>query len=294
MSVRFLAIPTAMFCCSKCLALKTFRGSAFSCLHNPSVANTSLKDNGRVSLGPDAGLYAWEGDEPQALVFSTGLKQVSADFEAANEGYQDLTSDYQLDSHFERALDGNVVLTAWLDIPESVGVSEFTIALGFGSSPEKASAFALDSLLAAPATPWGRHRADDSSFNNALPFTSMGPFSTPRRSQMGGYHLVWPRDLYQMVTTFLAIGDTKSALASLHSYQHIQFDRKSGDWKYGARHHSRDGFHERQILFAIAALGTESILNVWMGSLRSIRPGIPTTKPESIWATMREIRGKKM
>src|SRR5262249_38714457 len=57
----------------------------------------------------------------------------------------------------------------------------------------------------------------------------------------GGYHLVWPRDLFQMATTFMALRDYRSAIASLNFLRSAQFGPKDGRWEFGGRAHVKDG-----------------------------------------------------
>ena len=57
----------------------------------------------------------------------------------------------------------------------------------------------------------------------------------------GGYHQVWPRDLYQMASAFLAANDTHSALACLNWLRRVQLSPSDGEWQFGFRHRSRDG-----------------------------------------------------
>jgi glucoamylase len=85
-------------------------------------------------------------------------------------------------------------------------------------------------FVAAPVIPWGVHRLD---WADAL--------KDNRSSQTGGYHLVWPRDLYQMATTLMAVGDFQGARAALNRLRSVQFGPASGNWEFGARKRSRDG-----------------------------------------------------
>jgi glucoamylase len=183
---------------------------------------------------------------------------------------------------YETATRGNVVLTAWLDLPDNAGrdSQEFDLALGFGADPTTAYTQAKQSLaagantllakytsqwdayqasvrpldrgssdgralfrssvaliksmedktyegafVASPTIPWGDHLSDNSS-------------GTPT---VGGYHLVWPRDLYQMATAFLALDDLRSAVASLNYLRSRQLTANDGAWGFGSRQTSRDG-----------------------------------------------------
>ena len=38
----------------------------------------------------------------------------------------------------------------------------------------------------------------------------------------GGYHLVWSRDLYQVATAFMSVGDYNSALTALKYLDQVQ------------------------------------------------------------------------
>ena len=265
-------------------------GLRFYLHHNPSVENTPLGDSALASLGegPGAGLYAWQDDQAQAVVFSIGLKQASAGFEQSeSDGYLQISQHYKLDSTYKRATDGNVVLTAWLDLAREPGDSEFDIVIGFGHDITAARQAANDSLargykpvlkkyedqwaayqrsvrdlgkyskdggklyrssvaimksmedkthsgafIAAPCVPWGEFVKD--------------PFGTPLsqktvNNMTAGYHLVWPRDLYQMATGFLAIDDPRSAVASLNYLKSIQLTANAGNWTFGHHVASKDG-----------------------------------------------------
>lgn len=87
-------------------------------------------------------------------------------------------------------------------------------------------------FVASPVIPWGEYTLDSHG----------GPDSgEPKQKMMGGYHLVWPRDLYHMATSFLAVGDTASATTSLNYLREVQLRAHHGVWKFGKRERSRDG-----------------------------------------------------
>jgi glucoamylase len=98
-------------------------------------------------------------------------------------------------------------------------------------------------FIASPSVPWGLNKIDDSA--GAAPrHTSMTPPELPASESaqgIGAYHLVWPRDLYQMAQSFLAIGDVESAKASLRYLQKIQYSDRDGFWEYGSRRFAKTG-----------------------------------------------------
>ncbi len=266
-------------------------GLHFYYLHKPAVSNTPMGNSARVSVGSTdlgAGLYAWENQQAQAVVFSVPLKQVSAGFSGGSDGYQDINAHHTMTYAFETATSGNVALTAWLDLPETRGVTEFDVAIGFASEIRQAGASARASLqagvaslqakyisqwkqyqgsildltgstndggdlfrasvaalkssedkthagafVASPTIPWGEHQTD----NNSIPV-----INGSRSHLTTGYHLIWPRDLYQMATAFMAVHDNASAVAALNFLKSIQETDSSGSaWSYGFRTRSRDG-----------------------------------------------------
>jgi glucoamylase len=268
-------------------------GLHFYLLHNPSVANTPLGNSALASdgrEGPGAGLFAWQGDQAQAVLFSIPLKAVSAGFALENDGWSDLDRNKKLTKTYSRANFGDVVLTAELDVPASPGASDLDIVIGFGRSIDSAYQVADASLsagtarlekkyvsqwqayqgsirdlggvandggklfrgsiavmksaedktapgafVASPAVPWGLHSLD---WNSEM---KPGGRCANNRPTVG-YHLVWPRDLYQMATSFMAVDDPRSAIASLNFLKSIQYTSEDGEWHYSnLRHRAKDG-----------------------------------------------------
>ena len=98
-------------------------------------------------------------------------------------------------------------------------------------------------FIASPSIPWGLLKIDNSS--RAAPRQETMTRSQVPESQksqgIGGYHLVWPRDLYQMAESFLALGDVNSAKASLKYLQQIQYTEQDGVWNFDHRRFSKKG-----------------------------------------------------
>jgi glucoamylase len=277
---------------------RNISGLQFYVLHKPAVENTPMGNSAQASLGLatdtlggialPAGLYAWQDNSAQAMITDLGFTQVSAGFEGASDGYQDLTHNgYHMNDHYKAATSGNVALMGLLALPATTGVTEFNIAIGFGTTAQAAVQTAQASLSAGVGTlqntymnQWSAYQdtifdlsgvssdggnlfrssvallksSEDKTHAGAFvasPTIPWGDFQTDRNTtptvngtrthQTGGYHLVWPRDLYQMATTFMAIKDTKSAIASLNFLKSAQYGPGLGSWQFGFRSHDKNG-----------------------------------------------------
>ena len=172
-------------------------------------------------------LFAQRDDTALALTCSAPWLHRSAGFAGASDGWQDLYQHKQMTWAFTRAEDGNVALTGEVDLQACDG--RFELALGFGLNPAEAAHRAVAAIqegfeyakkayleewqswqktvrsldeggsdakdlyristavlrtheaksfpggvIASLAIPWGFAKGDD---------------------DLGGYHLVWPRDL---------------------------------------------------------------------------------------------------
>jgi glucoamylase len=173
-----------------------------------------------------------------ALACSAPYLRCSAGYVGFSDGWQDLHQHKRMEWSYPRANNGNVALTAQIDLNKCNG--EFTLALGFDSTPVGASHHARSSLLNGFAAaseeylrgwkewqksllaPSGRH---DGTFDyyristavlhthQAKKFTGgiVASLSIPWGSakgdaDRGGYHLVWVRDLAQVTGGLLAAG----------------------------------------------------------------------------------------
>ena len=163
-----------------------------------------------------------------------------------------------LTEEYDRAADGNVALTAEIAEPET----EFLLALGFGRSASEA-AFRVRASLQTPhstrcsrsmppAGAAGRRRCarstarwtDTTSTASARPVLRchesptfpgglIASLSIPWGSSkgdddLGGYHLVWPRDLAQTAGAFLACGAHSEVLRVVRYLRAIQ--EEDGSW----------------------------------------------------------------
>jgi glucoamylase len=164
-----------------------------------------------------------------------------------SDGWQDLMNDFRMDWQFQSAEDGNIALTAEIDLSRGL---EFVLGVAFGRSPQSASTKLVQSL----AIPFEQHRAsyikqwkrtlptpesdlsvhtgdagslyrlsrlvllahEDKVYPGALVASMSIPWGeTKGDADLGGYHLVWTRDLVKSASALLASGQTATPLRSL-------------------------------------------------------------------------------
>ena len=205
-------------------------------------------------------LFAQREGNALALACSVPWLKRSAGYVGVSDGWQDLKAHNQMLWKYERAENGNVALTAEVDLAAVHG--NFVLALGFGASPDEAAQCCLDSLgdgfekarndyirgwqdwqktLAPPqgTDAGGRDLArisaavmrahESKDFPGALIASLSIPWGFSKGdNDLGGYHLVWSRDLVETAGGFLALGDGAEARRVLHYLQERQED--DGHW----------------------------------------------------------------
>src|SRR3989454_11084139 len=225
-------------------------GDSLYVLYHPALKNSGYGNTGSTDGGA---LVAQKGDVASALVSSGGLAETSNGFAGVNDGYTDLLLHHRLTWRYARADSGNVVQVARIARP-----AHFTLVLGFGETPAAALAAARASLRRgfAPvradyARGWSRdltrlrpgHPPDPTQFELAAMIvrahedkTFLGAIiasmSIPwgdavpaDKANVGGYHLVWARDLYEAATGLLGAGDTATARRALRYLLDVQQKR---------------------------------------------------------------------
>ena len=182
-----------------------------------------------------------------ALASTAPWRARSVGFVGTSDGWQDLVAHGRLTWSNERAADGNVALVGELDLPACGGV--FVLGLGLGANPAEAAHHALasvqgdfDAALACDVEQWrawqrglldlapqeaggralyrtstlvlGTHAAEDFP-GGAIASLSIPWGASKGDEDLGGYHLVWPRDLVEAAGALLACGAGEEALRVL-------------------------------------------------------------------------------
>jgi glucoamylase len=191
-------------------------------------------------------LTAHRGATWLALGATIPFLRCSCGYVGSTDGWQDLAANFKMDYEFDCAESGNIALTGELDILQT---RQFTVGLAFGDSLHRAVTTLFQSLGVPYEvnqkrfnTEWGRaceralpldgyaedagqlYRAshnlllshEDKKFPGAL-IASLGiPWGESKGDEdLGGYHLVWTRDLVHAAGGLMASGDNEAALRAL-------------------------------------------------------------------------------
>jgi glucoamylase len=207
---------------------------------DPSLNNSGMHDS---AWSERDALLAKDGDKFSALVVSGGFAEMSNGFYQVSDGLDQLKQSGRIVSAYGRADNGNV---AQLGRIKSRG--RVTVALSFGHSAEDALNAARGSLKTGfqvcrrqyeqswlnivhslPPVDVKYQRQfniaamvlqahEDKTFRGATVASLSSPWihgAAANEPGVGGYHLVWARDLYQVATAYLVLGDQASAARAL-------------------------------------------------------------------------------
>ena len=208
-------------------------------LLSPHVGNSGAGNSAR--LGEFKGipmLFAERDSVALTLACSADWLNRSVGFVGASDGWQDISRHGHMEWSYHRADNGNLALTAEIDLNACAG--SFTLALGFGRNSEEAGHRAAASLwdgfecaAAKCSSNWqewqntllpiqadiagGRdlYRVSTAVLrthgSSRFPGAMIASLSIPwgfskGDGDLGGYHLVWPRDLVETAGGLLAAG----------------------------------------------------------------------------------------
>ncbi|MEO6992640.1 MAG: glucan 1,4-alpha-glucosidase, partial [Lacunisphaera sp.] len=214
-------------------------------------------------------LFAQRNDCALALACSAPWLKRSAGYVGASDGWQDLKQHGQMKWEYDRAENGNVALTAEIDLTSAQG--DFVLALGFGKNPEEAARNAIASLRDGfdrakhdyvagwqewikthPAQKNGAATSRDlaqkslavlrTHESKTAPGAIIASLAIPwgfsqGDSDQGGYHLVWSRDMVETAGGLLAAGaheDARRVLAFLSRTQESDGHWSQNMWLDGA------------------------------------------------------------
>jgi glucoamylase len=226
-----------------------FSGSsdlALYVLYDPALKNSGYGDTGYTESD---GLITEKPGMASALLCSAGLEQMSSGFAGSSDGYTDLLLHRRLEWSYTRAENGNVIQSA------RVAARHFTLALGFGTTPAAAIDTAKASLqrgfpavstqyaagwqeytrtLRQVSEPYAHEfrlaamvlkAHEDKTFRGAMIASMSIPWGFAVKADsagVGGYHLIWARDLYEVATALLAAGDRAAAERALNYLFKVQ------------------------------------------------------------------------
>ena len=189
-------------------------------------------------------LVAYKGGTWLVIGATIPFIECSCGYVGVNDGWTDLADNYRLDWHYDAALDGNIALTGELDLSRG---TEFTVGLAFGTTRHDALSSLLQSLsISFEQTrdsfihQWERtsrrfalaaNSSDGKLFERSVnlllahedktyPGAMIAALSIPwgeekSDDELGGYHLVWTRDMVKCVSALLAVGDYSTPLRAL-------------------------------------------------------------------------------
>jgi glucoamylase len=215
-------------------------------LLSPHLEGGGMGNSARVAdVAGKRVVIAWRDAMSLAMSADCGFSRASCGYVGTSDGWQDLKQNFKMDWEFGSALDGNIAIMAEIPMEHT---REFTLGIGFGEGHHAALA-AVAGSLALPfeghlarfieqwhraATPrqLARHSGDDGrllqishnvvlahedkTFAGAFIASASIPWGYAKGDDdLGGYHLVWTRDMVQTATALMACGRLETALRAL-------------------------------------------------------------------------------
>ncbi|MBF6567299.1 MAG: glucan 1,4-alpha-glucosidase [Candidatus Binataceae bacterium] len=191
-------------------------------------------------------LIAHKGETWLSLAATVPFVARSCGYVGTSDGWDDLAGDFKLNHLFASASDGNIALTGEIDLRQQ---REFTIGLSFGHSLHRSVTTLFQSL----GIPYAQHKQrfqeqwhracrdfipmaqftndggalfhksielllahEDKVYPGALIASLSIPWGEIKSDDdLGGYHLVWTRDMVNSATGLLAAGDLVTPLRAL-------------------------------------------------------------------------------
>ena len=226
----------------------------------PHLANWGNSNTGWVGDYKSVPMmFAQRDDCALAFACSMSWKKMSVGFVGHSDGWQDLSKHFQMTWDYTRAENGNIALTGEIDLAGCSG--EFVVMIGFGGIWSEAGQQVRSSLLESYEDLRNHYVAQWEAFHQKLL-----KLDSPQRERdlyrasvavlrtheskdflggviaslsipwgfnkgdedLGGYHLVWPRDLVETAFGFLAAGAQTDAVRVLRYLESTQ--EADGHW----------------------------------------------------------------
>jgi glucoamylase len=192
-------------------------------------------------------LVAQKGARWLAVGASCQFARLSCGYVGQSDGYTDVAKHHKMAFEFDEAKNGNVALTGELNLSKS---PEFTVGIAFGETLSSTVSVLFQSLgvpykeqrkifidrwatASKGRKPLERTSGDkgrlfhssynllltheDKLYQGAFVASLANPWGEARNDQegMGGYHLVWTRDMVESAMGLLAAGNTEAPLRTL-------------------------------------------------------------------------------
>ena len=229
-------------------------------LLSPHLANCGYGNTGWI--GDYKGypmFFAERGSATLCLAASAPWKKMSVGFVGASDGWQDIAQHFQMEWEYTRTENGNIAFTGEIDLGACDG--KFLLALGFGSMSTEAGQQARSTLLEdydelrqhyvlhwknwqdrllkldEPQRQYDLYRAstavlrthESKDFLGGIIASLSIPWGFSKGDEdLGGYHLVWPRDLVETAGALLAAGAVTDAARVLRYLEATQ--EAEGNW----------------------------------------------------------------
>jgi glucoamylase len=233
--------------------------------YDPSLNNSGMND---TAWTDGKAFFASEGDKTSALICSgCAFSEMTNGFFGTNDGIIQLKNTGKITNQFARAEKGNVVQTTRLNSSFTAEFSRsksnnFELILSFGKTSGEALSAAQSSARKGFQKVRLEYEKGWSDYIKTLPIVGakyqaqlnvaamvlkahedktfrggqIASLSKPwiygaaaNDPYVGGYHLVWSRDLYQVSTAYMALGDNEAAKRALNYLFKVQ-QREDGSF----------------------------------------------------------------
>lgn len=217
--------------------------------YDPSLGNSGMGDNAGLGLGFSESFEKggkssyFHVQNPAIKLGEAPISEWTTGFYGVSDGLEQLQEHGKIVNQYSNARNGNVAMTAKIEKP-----ARFTLILGFGESllaAKTAASATRDKgflpTLAQYEKGWADYvktlrkvepkyqaqfnmaamqlRAHEDKTHRGANIASLsvpwGGGDNANKNEVAGYHLVWSRDLYQVATAFMALGDKAAAVRAL-------------------------------------------------------------------------------